>query len=402
MNRRLFLSASAAAPIALAANEPKRIAAIITEYRPGSHADVVIGKYLEGYKQDDKPPYPRNKIVSMFTEQVPKADMSRERAKKYGVPLYRTVVDALTLGGDKLAVDGVILIGEHGDYPFNDKEQRLYPRFEMFLKITDVFRTSGRAVPVFNDKHLSFNWRQAKRMVEISREMKFPMLAGSSVPVAMRIPSIDAPFGVKQNKAVAISYSGLDIYGFHLLESLQCLTERRRGGETGVKAVQCFERDECWRYMSQNPWVERLFNEALKRSNTRKPGDPKALVKDPSVFVIDYADGLQAAAFLMTGMVEDFTIAIDLEGKSDPFSVLMNLQNGRPHHHFGCLTKKIEEMFETGKAPYPVERSLLTSGMLDFALESRLQGHKRLETPELAKVRYQTTAASHFCKDGWS
>ena len=97
MNRRLFLSASAAAPLALAANEPKRIAAIITEYRPGSHADVVIGKYLEGYKQDDKPPYPRNKIVSMFTEQVPKADMSRERAKKYGVPLYRTVVDALTL-----------------------------------------------------------------------------------------------------------------------------------------------------------------------------------------------------------------------------------------------------------------------------------------------------------------
>ena len=402
MNRRLFLSASAAAPLALAANEPKRIAAIITEYRPGSHADVIIGKYLEGYKQDDKPPYPRNKIVSMFTEQVPKADMSRERAKKYGVPLYRTVVDALTLGGDKLAVDGVILIGEHGDYPFNDKEQRLYPRFEMFLKITDVFRTSGRAVPVFNDKHLSFNWRQAKRMVEISREMKFPMLAGSSVPVAMRIPSIDAPFGVKQNKAVAISYSGLDIYGFHLLESLQCLTVRRRGGETGVKAVQCFEGDECWRYMSQNPWVERLFNEALKRSNTRKPGDPKALVKNPSVFVIDYADGLQAAAFLMTGMVEDFTIAIDLEGKSDPFSVLMNLQNGRPHHHFGCLTKKIEEMFETGKAPYPVERSLLTSGMLDFALESRFQGHKRLETPELAKVRYQTTAASHFCKDGWS
>ncbi len=401
MNRRLFLS-TATLPLVAAPASPKRIAAIITEYRPGSHADVVIGKYLEGYKQDDKPPYPRNKIVSMFTEQVPKADMSRERAKKYGVPIYRTVVDALTLGGDKLAVDGVILIGEHGDYPFNDKEQRLYPRFEMFLKITDVFRTSGRSVPVFNDKHLSFNWRQAKRMVEISREMKFPMLAGSSVPVAMRIPSIDAPFGVKQNKAVAISYSGLDIYGFHLLESLQCLTERRRGGETGVKAVQCFERDECWRYMSQNPWVERLFNEALKRSNTRKPGDPKSLVKDPSVFVIDYADGLQAAAFLMTGMVEDFTIAIDLEGKSDPFSVLMNLQNGRPHHHFGCLTKKIEEMFETGKAPYPVERTLLTSGMLDFALESRFQGHKRLETPELAKVRYQTNATSHFCTDGWS
>ena len=132
----------------------------------------------------------------MFTEHVPARDMSRERAKKYHVPIFRTVRDALTLGGDRLAVDGVLLIGEHGDYPVNEKAQTLYPRFDMFLKITDVFRESKRAVPVFNDKHLSFDWRQAQRMVEISRELRFPMLAGSSVPVAQRIPAVDAPFGV--------------------------------------------------------------------------------------------------------------------------------------------------------------------------------------------------------------
>lgn len=400
MQRRAFLSAAAAAPLFSAA-EPKRIAAIITEYRPGSHADVVIGKYLEGFKQDEKPPYPRSKIVSMFTEQVPKGDMSRERAKKFGVPIYRTVADALTLGSEKLAVDGVILIGEHGDYPMNDKAQKLYPRFEMFLKITDVFRQSGRAVPVFNDKHLSWSWRQAKRMVEISNEMHFPMLAGSSVPVASRIPSVDAPFGVKQTHAVAISYSGLDIYGFHVLEALQCLTERRKGGETGVRAVQCFEKEDCWRFLDNTPWAKLLFEKALSRSNTRKRGDVKELVKEPSVFVIEYADGLLAAAFLMTGLVEDFTVGINLEGKTEPFSVLMNLQPGRPYHHFGCLVKKIEEMFETGRAPYPVERTLLTSGILDFALESRFQGYKKLATPELASVRYQTPNASHFCAAGW-
>jgi len=401
MNRRAFLSAAALPFPLLSAAEPKRIAAIITEYRKGSHADVVIGKYLEGYKQNEKPPYPKSKIVSMFTEQVPKGDMSRERAKKFGVPLFRTVGEALTLGGDKLAVDGVILIGEHGDYPMNDKEQKLYPRFEMFLKITDVFRQSGRSVPVFNDKHLSYSWRQAKRMVEISRELKFPMLAGSSVPVASRIPSVDVPFGSNQKRAVAISYSGLDIYGFHLLESLQCLTERRKGGETGVKSVQCFEREACWKYMADNAWVSRLFDRALKNSNTKKAGEPKALVKDPSVFVIDYADGLQAAAFLMTGLVEDFTAAIDIEGQSAPFEVLMDLQNGPPHHHFGCLVQKIEELFETGKSPYPVERTMLTSGMLDFALESRFQGHKKLETPDLARVRYQTANRSHYCTESW-
>lgn len=366
-----------------------------------SHADVVVGKYLEGFNQDDRPPYPRSKIVSMSTEQVPKQDISRDRAKKYHVPIFRTVADALTLGGDKLAVDGVLLIGEHGDYPTNDKDQKLYPRFEMFLKITDVFRQSGRSVPMFNDKHLSWNFRQAKRMVEISRELRFPMLAGSSAPVAWRIPAVDTPFGAKQNHAVAISYSGLDIYGFHVLEALQCMVERRRGGETGVRAVQCLQNQDCWKFMDENAWAKKLFDVALSHSNTRKSGNPRNLVKEPAVFVVDYNDGLKAAAFLMTGMVEDFTVAVDVEGRSAPVSTLMNLQNSRPHHHFGCLVKNIEKMFETGKPPYPVERTLLTSGILDFALESRFQGYKKLETPQLAQVRYQTPDASHFCDKGW-
>ena len=254
---------------------------------------MVIGKYLEGYNQDDKPPYPRSKIVAMFTEHVPKNDMSRPMAKKYGVPIFRTVQEALTLGGDKLAVDGVILIGEHGDYPVNDKGQTLYPRFEMFLKITDVFRQSGRSVPVFNDKHLSYSWRQARRMVEISKELKFPMLAGSSVPVAYRVPAIDTPFGAAQKYAVAISYSGLDIYGFHVLEALQCMVDRRKGGETGVRSVQCLEKQDCWNFIERNGWVKRLFEEALSHSKTRKPGTPKDLVKDPAVFVLEYNDGLR-------------------------------------------------------------------------------------------------------------
>ena len=380
---------------------PKRIAAILTEYWLGSHADVVIGKYLEGYNQDDQPPYPRSKIVAMFTEHVPKNDMSRPMAKKYGVTVFHTVQEALTLGGDKLAVDGVILIGEHGDYPVNDKAQTLYPRFEMFLKITDVFRQSGYSVPVFNDKHLSYSWLQAQRMVEISKELKFPMLAGSSVPVACRVPAIDTPFGAAQKYAVAISYSGLDIYGFHVLEALQCVVERRKGGETGVRSVQCFEKHDCWNFIDRNDPVKRLFEEALSHSKTRKPGAPKDLVEEPAVFVIEYNDGLCAAAFLMTGLVEDFTVAVDVERHSQPVSTLMYLQERRPHHHFGCLVKNIEVMFETGRAPYPVERTMLTSGILDFALESRIQGYKKLDTVELAKVRYQTPNASHFCNKGW-
>ena len=336
----------------------------------------------------------------MFTEQVPKEDMSRDRAKKFNVPIFRTVADALTLGGDKLAVDGVLLIGEHGDYPTNDKEQKLYPRFDMFLKITDVFRQVGRSVPVFNDKHLSCSFRQAKRMVDISHELRFPMLAGSSAPVAWRIPAVDTPFGAKQNYAVAISYSGIDIYGFHVLEALQCMVERRRGGETGVRAVQCLQNQACWNFIEQNGWAKKLFDEALTHSNTRKPGNPRDLVKEPTAFVIDYNDGLKAAAFLMTGMVEDFTVAIDVEGRNQARLDADEPAERRPHHHFGCLVKNIEMMFETGKPPYPVERTMLTSGILDFALESRIQGYKKLDTPQLAQVRYQTARRLALLREG--
>ena len=380
---------------------PKRLAAIITEYRPNSHADVIIGKYLEGYNQDQMAPYPDSKIVSIFTEQVPDNDMSRPMAKKYNVPIFRTVADSLTLGGDQLAVDGVILIGEHGVYPTNDKEQKLYPRFEMFLKITDVFRQYKKSVPVFNDKHLSYSWRQAKRMVEISKELKFPMLAGSTIPVSWRIPAVDTPYGVRQKYAVGISFSGLDIYGFHLLDGLQAVVERRKGGETGVRAVQCLEGQDCWNYMDQNEWVKRLFDQAISHSETRVAGNMRELVKKPAVFIIDYNDGLKAAAFLLTGLLQDFTYAIDIEGQQKPFSTLMKLQAGKPHYHFGCLVKNMEIMFKTGKAPYPVERTMLSSGILDFALESRILGYKRLETPELSRVRYLSSPESHFFTKGW-
>jgi hypothetical protein len=238
-------------------------------------------------------------------------------------------------------------------------------------------------------------------MVQIAKELDFPMIAGSSVPVAWRIPAIDTPFGAKQTHAVAISYSGLDIYGFHLLESLQSVVERRKGGETGVRSVQCLENDACWEYMANNAWVSRLFDTAIANSLTKSSGDIKTLVPTPTVFLIEYMDGLLAAAFLMTGLVEDFTVAVDVENQDKPYATLMRLQPGKPHHHFGCLVKNIEQLFEKGVSPYPVERSLLTSGMLDFALESRFRGYSKLNTPELAAVAYQPSKTSTFCTQGW-
>jgi hypothetical protein len=395
--RRVFLGTAAAPLLAqTGGGPPKRIAAVVTEYRHNSHADVVIGKYLEGFRQNGQPPAPRSKVVSMYTAQAPKNDMSREMSKKHNVPIYPTIWETLTLGGDQLAVDGVLLIGEHGQYPWNEKGQHLYPRYELFLEITDVFRASRKSVPVFSDKHLSYSWLKARRMVDIAKELKFPFMAGSSIPVAYRPGSVDLELGAKAKHAVSIFYGDPDAYGFHLLEGLQCMVERREGGETGVKAVQYIEKQAMWEWVSQTPWAEKLLNAALAQAIHRKPGDIRQLGKDDYAYRIWYRDGLEAAAFMMNGVAQDAATAVEVEGQAEPVATLMWLEEDRPFQHFACLVQAIEQMFETGKATYPVERTLLTSGVLEAILNSKFENQKRVETPYLA-VKYTAPKHSFFC-----
>ena len=144
--------------------ERPRVAAVVTEYRPLSHADVLITKLLEGYDLFWTRVEPGVQVVSLYTDQVPANDISRAVAARHELPIYPTIRAALTCGGDRLAVDGVILVGEHGDYPLNDKQQHLYPRRRFFEETVAVFKESGRVVPVFSDKHLSYSWEHAKWM----------------------------------------------------------------------------------------------------------------------------------------------------------------------------------------------------------------------------------------------
>ncbi len=395
--RRQFLATGAASLMSAAQTaRPKRIAAIVTEYRHNSHADVIVGKYLEGFRQNGQPPGPSSKIVSMYTAQVPKNDMSRDMARKHNVPIYPTIWEALTLRGEQLGVDGVLLIGEHGDYPWNEKGQHLYPRYELFLEITDAFRATGTSVPVFSDKHLSYNWHKAQRMVAISRELRFPLMAGSSIPVSYRPEGVDLEWGARVKRAVSIFYGDPDAYGFHLLEGLQCMVERRNGGETGVKAVQYIEKQAMWDWVSQTPWAEKLLEAALAKAVRRKPGDIRQLGKDDYAYRLEYRDGLEAAAFMMNGVAQDAATAVEVEGRSEPVATLMWLEEGPPFQHFACLVQAVEQMFETGKPTYPVERTLLTSGVLEAILNSKFENHKRIETPYLA-VKYTAPRHGFFC-----
>lgn len=168
-------------------------------------------------------------------------------ARQFQIPTYPSIAKALCLGGDKLAVDAVLLIGEHGDYPTNEKGQVQYPRKQFFDQTVAVFRASNRVAPIFCDKHLSYRWDWAKAMVDTAKQMQFPLMAGSSVPLAERRPPFELPADARIVEAVSIHGGGVESYDFHALEVLESLVEGRRGGETGAKQVQFLIERRCGR-----------------------------------------------------------------------------------------------------------------------------------------------------------
>ena len=236
----------------------KKIAAIITEYRVPAHADVIVGKFIKGFPTDEGMQEPQVDIASMYLDQIPDNDIGLQVSKEYDIPVYQSIPAALCLGGDKLAVDGVISIGEHGAYAFNEKGQHLYPRRFFFEQICGVMATSGRSVPVFSDKHLSYNWSDAKWMYDRAVELNVPFMAGSSVPLGWRDPYLEHERDAPIEDALMLSFGGIESYGYHGFEGLQAMVERRRGGETGLTAVQCLEGEAVWQAGADGLWSSRV------------------------------------------------------------------------------------------------------------------------------------------------
>ena len=407
-----------------------KIAALVTQYRRRAHGQHIVDRFLGGYGWDGRFHRPPMDVVSLFVDQVGESDLSRDRARQYpSMKLYPTIAEALTLGGDSLAVDGVLLIGEHGSYPRNEKGQTMYPRYQFFRQIVEVFRHSRRSVPVFNDKHLSWKWEWAKEMVDTASELDFALMAGSSIPVAWRLPPLEIPPGAEVEEAMVIGAGGgADSYGFHGLEAMQCMIERRRGGETGVAALQAVRGPRVWEALragswDRGGWDPELFEACLCRSlvltSTREGFDHSyppmeeipGLVKDrvtdsgpqldqPLAFRCEYADGLKATLLLLEGLTMGWTFAARLKKPQRLLSTHFYLpapgvgRSGEANF-FSPLVNGIEKMFLTGEATYPVERTLLTSGMTEAGVDSLWRGQRRIETPHLA-VRYRPTPESTY------
>ena len=422
LNRRSFLGtvgagiigagrfASAIEPVVTAR---KRLAVLTTEWKYHTHAWHMPERFLHGYPIKGHWHRPALEIVAAYVDQQPDEDLSRSRADEFGFKIYPTIAETLRCGGDRLAVDAVLIIGEHGTYPKSEFEQTKYPRYEFFKQVTDVYRKDGKSLPVFNDKHLSWKWDWAKEMVDLSRELNFAFGAGSSLPVTWRMPDVELPYGTEVEELMSVAIGGIDSYDFHALEVIQCMAERRRGGETGVVAMHALRGDAVWKAMESGSWANggwdpMLFDACLSRTQTlaqpatfshRYPtqAQMREWVKEPVAYRFEYADGVKATMLLMNGLVGDFTFAVRLKGRAEPLSTLFYLPPVPNVVYSAELMSKAEETFMTGKAPYPIERTLLTTGLVEAGVRSLGTGQKRIETPHLA-IRYQAPKESTYAR----
>ena len=410
LSRRDFLSASTATLLGgtlLAADESAatklpttrrpRVAAINSIYRLRSHAYHIAGRFIHGYTRNGFHHQPPFDLVRMWNHQQPKDDLGPSVCQTHHIELTKTISEALG-AKNGLDVDAVLLIIEHGDYPVNERGQVLYPRHEFFEQIVDVFRQAGRSVPVFVDKHLSYDHRLAARMVSTAREMKFGLMAGSSLPVTWRRPEIEPPLGTKFEEAVVcfgFDRGTVEIYLFHALEVLQCLLERRAGGETGVKSVQFLEGPAVWKAGDEGRWSWRLLEAALSRCASRNTGPIRENVLQPQAVLVEYQDGTRGAVLNLVEQTSEFAIGAKVADRAEPVSSCFYLPAPPGARFFDPLTYNIEKFFAAGTPPYPVERTLLTSTMTDLAMQSLHEGSKVITSPALS-VKYSAPADSGF------
>ena len=377
-----------------------RIACCVTFWgAPNSHADWMLCKLMDGYWWQGAHTPSRVEIVSLYLHQFDTSGLGQKVCQAKNIPIYKTVAEAVTLGGKELAVDGVVIVGEHGNYPTDLKGHWLLPRWWMYQQVVQVFEQSKRSVPVFNDKHLSYNWDDAKWMFDKSRELNFPLTGGSCVPVYFRKPEIEIAIDTPIKNSIVLGGASDEGAIFHCIDVLQAFVERRKGGETGVKAVQSIRGPETWKWAERNPWVGRLLN-AVAASLNLKPGSFQENAR-ANACIVEYNDGTQAAVISARG--GGWTYAGEIEGQKEPAIVSMlgfpgpyaqyHASNAQPHW--------ITEMMVTKKEPFNAERLLLSTGITNHYMESNWENGRysavgrRLETPVL-NMRYRSTRGPQF------
>ncbi len=396
------LAGNAAAAFPQTQQKRPRIAVLVSYWAfPRSHADWIVNKLIDGYWWDGAYMPSRVEVVSVYIHQLEESPLGQKVAKAKNIPVFKTVDEAVTLGGKELAVDGVVIVAEHGNYRTDLKGHWLLPRWWIYQQVIRVFEQSKRSVPVFNDKHLSYNWDEAKWMFDKSRELNFPLTGGSSIPTYYRKPEIELDIDTPIKNSIVLADAPDEGAIFHAIDVLQCFTERRKGGETGVRSVQSIRGPETWEWVKRNPWAAKLVDSVAKNFELKQGYFQENA--QANLCIVEYNDGTKAA--VISGHGVGWTWAGEIEGRSEPTIISMlgwpgpfdqyHASNSQPHW--------IIEMMVTKKEPFNAERLLLSTGITNHYMDSNWENGRysavgrRVETPFM-NMTYRSTRGAQFSK----
>lgn len=401
-----------------------RFAAVVNEYWRGSHADLLVGRLHDGYELLWTPTEPLSALDAVHVLDPGPTDLGGERALEWGVRRPSGVAEALSARGAGVDVDGVVLIAERNPRSGRPAEidERGRPkdrRHELFMQVAHACEQSGRGVPVFLDKHLGNSWPEIREIYNTARRLSIPLMAGSSLPVTVRCPPVEIPLGSLVKEVVVVATGSGEPPIFHPLELVQSMIERRAGFETGVAEVRFVAGEQFWDALAHGGlWSKDLVDAAIdavphfaggvREYYHRYPTDGvagHAATTPPrgreEAVVVDYNDGTRVSVLLLTGFMLRRSVAVRLSDSPDPIvtwtptgSKLTDVpmegaevarpgQKKPPTWNFDHLAAFVDRFLFTGRSPFPIERTVLTSGILDAAIASRRLGGVALETPHL-------------------
>lgn len=369
-----------------------RIAVLCTECRPLSHADVIVSRWLEPFPADHLYGWvkPAGQIVSIYAEQRhSQRDLLPAMIARHGIQCFDSIEKALTLGGDDLAVDGILLIAEHGDYPLNEFGQKLYPRKEFFDGVMGAFDKFGKSTPVFFDKHLSWNPDWIRTMSDRVANSRIPFFAGSSLPFSLPSSLSSIPRGSKFEEVVAVYFNGVESYLFHSAELVESVIENRLSARDGISEVVAWKDEEVWSAVDRGEFSWDLVEAAcssvseeallaIQRLRQRRGGGPVY------AFRLRYHDGFNVTHFMQTDVVRQWCLAARLADGERIVSGSPDL-GGAGHYfpHFARLCVEIDEFFVSGQSPVLGDRIYRTSMTTALCLRALQAPGRRLSTPEL-------------------
>jgi hypothetical protein len=354
----------------------RKIAFVVEEFAPRSPSQQLLDRFLVGYPRDGE--FHTLADCEILLSAREKSDPSelQARTREFGLKRPANPADAV------FGADAIVVVWRGSEAKAN------HELLEM------VLQTARAGARCFVHGTLANDAKAAERFVQLAATRDIALCSGTSTAVTYRLPEIDLPRGARVHEALIVVQGPFGDAELEALNGLLPVLERRHGGEAGIRQTLAFSGQEVWQAGNAGRWSWRLLAAAISRSNTVQGAPLKdgrtqdvvgqglvpSLATRPRGWLVEHHDDVRTALLVLDGLVADYNFAVR---RADGGVVSAQLYRPPPpmQDQFSRLATVLEDFFRTGKAPWPIQRSVVIASSLEsFTMESA-QRDEPIELP---------------------